>query len=157
MGRNILLLFLVCGIHQVFAARKKSILYLKSGLSRDIKCKGKVLYIVSSTFFKFQQNTYKFTPRLIVADLTVQKLIIRVMVLRLRLVVVKSYVTRLLVASTFHTALNGTTVSCAPNAISSQVEMQSTTHRGRGSRKVCGSKRSWKYKLSHYMGWNNSL
>ena len=45
MGRNILLLFLVCGIHQVFAARKKSILYLKSGLSRDIKLT-EIIYIV---------------------------------------------------------------------------------------------------------------
>ena len=141
MGRNILLLFLVCGIHQVFAARKKSILYLKSGLSRDIKCKGKVLYIVSSTFFKFQQNTYKFTPRLIVADLTVQKLMVRVMVLQPHLVAVKSYVNRLLIASTFHTALNGTTVCCVPNATSPQVETQSTTHLGRGSRKVRDSTR----------------
>ena len=66
--------------------------------------------------------------------------IIRVMDLLLLLMAVKSYVTQLLIASTFPTAKHGTTVSCAPNATSPPAEMQSTTLLGRGSKKVRGSK-----------------
>ena len=74
---------------------------------------------------------------LLVADLMGQKFIIPVMDLLLLLMAVKSYVTQLLIASTFPTAKNGTTVNCAPNAISLTEETQGTTHLGRRSEKVC--------------------
>ena len=66
-----------------------------------------------------------------------QELILRVMVLLLLLMAVKSYVTQLLIASTFPTAKNGTTVNCAPNAISPPVETQSTTLLGKSSQVRC--------------------
>ena len=56
--------------------------------------------------------------------------------LLLHLKAVKKYVPQHLIASTFHTAKNGTTVSCAPNAISPPAEMQSTTLLGKRSTKV---------------------
>ena len=86
------------------------------------------------------ENIQRFTPRGIVADLMGQKFIIPVMDLLLLLMAVKSYVIQLLIASTFPTAKNGTTVNCAPNAISPPVETLSTTLLGRGSRKVRCSK-----------------
>ena len=75
---------------------------------------------------------------LLVADLMGQKLVVRVMDFLPLLMAVKNYVTQLLIASTFPTAKNGTTVNCAPNAISLTEETQGTTHLGRRSEKVCG-------------------
>ena len=55
------------------------------------------------------------------------------MATQLRLVGVRDYVTQDLIAVTFHTALNGITVNCAPHAKSLRVEMESTTHLGKKS------------------------
>ena len=63
-------------------------------------------------------------------------LVKRAMAGLLLLAAVNIYVIGQVGVSTFPTALNGTTVSCAPNAISPQVETPSTTPLGRGSRKV---------------------
>ena len=58
---------------------------------------------------------------------------VRVMATQLQLVDVRDYVTQDLIAATFHTALNGITVNCAPNVISPMEETQGTTHLGRRS------------------------
>ena len=70
---------------------------------------------------------------LIVADLMGNAFIIREMALQLRLLAAKNYVHLTLIVATFHTALDGTTANCAPNAISLTAEMQNTTHLGRRS------------------------
>ena len=83
---------------------------------------------------------------LIVADIMAQEFTIRVMVTQLRLVGVRLYVTQNLIAATFHTALNGRTVICAPHA-NSPVEMESTTHLGKRSQVRCLSKFLSRYYL----------
>ena len=54
---------------------------------------------------------------LIVVDLMEPQLTKQEMGSQLRLMAVKRNVTQILSVATFHTALNGTTVSCAPNVI----------------------------------------
>ena len=56
--------------------------------------------------------------------------------LLLHLKAVKIYVPQHWIASTFHTAKSGTTVTCAPNAISPPTEMHSTTLLGKRLTKV---------------------
>ena len=66
-----------------------------------------------------------------------QKFMVRVMDLLPLLMAVKSYVIQILIASTFPTAKNGTTVNCAPNAISPPKETQKNTLLGvRESKRV---------------------
>ena len=92
-------------------------------------------------FFYNSQNTNRFTPRLIVADLMGQNLrrilVKRAMAGLLLLAAVNIYVIGHVGVSTFPTALNGTTVYYAPNAISLPAETQNTTHLGRRL-EVCG-------------------
>ena len=70
-------------------------------------------------------------------------------VLPLRRTAVKRYVTQILIVTTFHTVLNGTTVNCAPSAISQPPEMQENTHLGRRSTKVSCDKRAQEKGLSN--------
>ena len=66
---------------------------------------------------------------------------LRAINLLLLLMAVKSYVTQLLIVSTFPTAKNGTTVNCAPNAISPPAETQGNTLLGvRESKRVSENK-----------------
>ena len=68
---------------------------------------------------------------MIVADIMGQEYTIRVITMQLVLDSVKRFVTQCLSVSTFHTALDGTIVFCAPHAITVPVQTQSTTHLGR--------------------------
>ena len=61
---------------------------------------------------------------------------IRAMDLLLHLKAVKKYVPQHWIASTFHTAKSGRTVTCAPNVISPPAEMHSTTLLGKRLTKV---------------------
>ena len=130
MGRNILLLFLVCGIHQVFAARKKSILYLKSGLSRDITLT-EIIYIVYAHTLCFTE--YNLIGR---AKDCCRSNGARVAVMHNG---AAEYVSQCEAycdktpgsVSSFPIALDGKTVIYARNAISLLPEMQDTTHLGK--------------------------
>ena len=74
---------------------------------------------------------------LIAADLMEPTLTAQEMGLQLRLIDVKRNAMRILNVATFHTALNGTIVICALNAISLTTETQGTTPLGRRSEQVC--------------------
>ena len=73
----------------------------------------------------------------IVVDLMEPQLTKQEMGSQLRLMAVKRNATQILSVATFHTALDGTIVTCALNATSLTAETQGTTHLGRRSEKVC--------------------